>query len=121
MIYQDTLEFAESLDAQDELKHLRKEFLLPQHQGKDAIYLCGNSLGLQPVSVAKYIASQLNSWEELAVEGWFEGDDPWLQFHHQLKQPLANLTGAKNEEITVMNSLTVNLHLMFVSFYRSTS
>jgi kynureninase len=121
MIYQDTLAFAESLDVQDELKHFRNEFLIPQHDGKDAIYLCGNSLGLQPVQTEKYLKAQLNSWKDLAVEGWFQGDDPWLQFHHQLKQPLAKLTGAKTEEITVMNSLTVNLHLLFVSFYQPNS
>jgi kynureninase len=121
MIYQDTLAFAESLDAQDELKHFRNEFLIPQHNGRDAIYLCGNSLGLQPVSTQKYLTAQLNSWKDLAVEGWFQGDDPWLQFHHKLKQPLASLTGAEIDEITVMNSLTVNLHLLFVSFYTPTS
>src|ERR1700754_3211535 len=121
MIYQDNYEFAVSLDAGDELKHFRNEFLIPQHNGKDAIYLCGNSLGLQPVSAQKYLAAQLSTWKDLAVEGWFQGEDPWLQFHHQLKQPLANLTGAKIEEITVMNSLTVNLHLLFVSFYQPTS
>src|SRR6201986_3163340 len=121
MIYQDTLAFAEELDAQDELKHFRNEFLIPQHQGKDTIYLCGNSLGLQPVSAQKYLSAQLNTWKDLAVEGWFQGDDPWLQFHHQLKQPLAKLTGAKIEEVTVMNSLTVNLHLLFVSFYQPNS
>jgi kynureninase len=118
MIYQDTVEFAESLDAQDELKDFSNEFLIPRHEGRDAIYLCGNSLGLQPVSAQKYLEAQLDSWKDLAVEGWFQGNDPWLEFHHQLKQPLANLTGAKAEEITVMNSLTVNLHLLFVSFYQ---
>lgn len=121
MIYQDTLAFAESLDAQDALKHFRNEFLIPQHDGKDTIYLCGNSLGLQPLQAEKYLKAQLNNWKDLAVEGWFQGNDPWLQFHHQLKQPLAKLTGAKNEEITVMNSLTVNLHLLFVSFYQPNS
>jgi kynureninase len=118
MIYKDTLEFAESLDAQDELKAFRNEFLIPRHNGKDTIYLCGNSLGLQPASTQKYLADQLNSWKDLAVEGWFQGEDPWLSFHQQLKKPLAGLTGAKSEEITVMNSLTVNLHLMFISFYK---
>jgi kynureninase len=121
MDYQDTLEFAIGLDEQDELKDFRAEFLIPQHEGRDAIYLCGNSLGLQPVATAKYLASQLNSWKELAVEGWFQGDNPWLNYHHQLKQPLANLIGAKTEEITVMNSLTVNLHLLLVSFYQPTN
>jgi kynureninase len=121
MNYQDTLVFAEGLDAKDELKNFRDGFLIPKHKGMDAIYLCGNSLGLQPKSAEKYIASQLNSWKELAVEGWFQGSDPWLNFHHQLKQPLAHLTGAIIEEVTVMNSLTVNLHLLFVSFYKPTN
>ena len=119
MIYENTLAFAENLDTQDELRHVRNEFLIPQHKGEDSIYLCGNSLGLQPKSTEKYLDAQLNTWKELAVEGWFQGDDPWLQFHHQLKQPLANLTGANPEEITVMNSLTVNLHLLLVSFYKT--
>jgi len=117
MIYENTLAFAENLDAQDELSHVRNEFLIPQHKSKDSIYLCGNSLGLQPKSTEKYLNAQLSTWKDLAVEGWFQGDDPWLQFHHQLKQPLANLTGAKPDEVTVMNSLTVNLHLLLVSFY----
>ncbi|HEY4197733.1 MAG TPA: kynureninase, partial [Mucilaginibacter sp.] len=121
MIYQDNYEFAANLDAEDELQNFRNEFLIPQHDGRDAIYLCGNSLGLQPVSVQKYLSTQLNAWKDLAVEGWFQGDDPWLQFHHQLKQLLADLTGAKIEEIAVMNSLTVNLHLLFVSFYQPTT
>ncbi|HTD98910.1 MAG TPA: kynureninase [Mucilaginibacter sp.] len=121
MIYQDTLAFANQLDEQDELKSFRSEFLIPQHNESDAIYLCGNSLGLQPIATEKYLAAQLDSWKELAIEGWFQGDDPWLQFHHQLKQPLANLMGAKIEEITIMNSLTVNLHLLLVSFYQPTS
>jgi len=121
MIYQDTLEFAESLDAQDELRHFRNEFLIPQHNGNDTIYLCGNSLGLQPKSAEKYLNAQLGTWKDLAVEGWFQGNDPWLQFHHQLKQPLAALVGAKIDEITVMNSLTVNLHLLLVSFYQPNS
>ncbi|MGZ3928139.1 MAG: kynureninase [Mucilaginibacter sp.] len=121
MIYQDTLKFAECLDAQDQLKHFRKDFLIPQHNGRDAIYLCGNSLGLQPVSAQKYIEAQLDSWKDLAVEGWFQGDDPWLEYHQQLKQPLYGLLGANSDEITVMNSLTVNLHLLFVSFYKTTN
>lgn len=118
MIYQNTLAFAESLDAQDELAHFRNEFLIPQHNGEDSIYLCGNSLGLQPKSTEKYLGDQLNTWKDLAVEGWFQGDDPWLEFHHRLKQPLANLLGANPEEVTIMNSLTVNLHLLLVSFYK---
>ena len=121
MIYQNTLEFAEQLDAKDELGHFRNEFLFPQHNGKDAIYLCGNSLGLQPKSAVKYLNAQLDTWKDLAVEGWFQGDDPWLKFHHQLKPSLAGLIGATSEEVTVMNSLTVNLHLLLVSFYQPTT
>ncbi len=118
MIYQDTLEFAEGLDIQDELRSFRNEFLIPQHNGHDVIYLCGNSLGLQPASVKQYVDKQLGNWHELAIEGWFNGDEPWLMYHQQMKMPLSELTGAKIEEITVMNSLTVNLHLLLVSFYK---
>src|ERR1700744_1557626 len=118
MIYKDTFEFAENLDKQDELKSFRNEFLFPQHNGRDAIYLCGNSLGLQPKSVKEYVSAQLGNWQEHGVEGWFNSDDPWLQYHEQLKKPLSELLGAKNEEVTVMNSLTVNLHLLLVSFYQ---
>jgi len=120
MNYRDTLEFANDLDAQDELKTFRSEFLFPQHDGKDAIYLCGNSLGLQPKSVQQYVQAQLSNWQEHGVEGWFNSEEPWLQYHEQLKTPLAALLGAKREEVTVMNSLTVNLHLLLVSFYKPT-
>ncbi len=75
-------------------------------------------MGLQPKNTEQYINKQLAQWKELAVEGWFQGDSPWLQYHHQLKQPLANLVGAKSDEVTIMNSLTVNLHLLLVSFYQ---
>jgi kynureninase len=121
MIYQDTLDFAEDMDKQDELSSFRKEFLIPQHNGKDAIYLCGNSLGLQPKSAGKYLDGILGAWKNLAVEGWFQGDDPWLQYHEQLKYPLADIIGGTVKEITIMNSLTVNLHLLFVSFYQPTT
>src|SRR5580693_2915282 len=109
MTYQNTLEFAGQLDEQDPLKDFRSQFLVPKHNGKDAIYLCGNSLGLQPVAAQKYINDQLINWKELAIEGFFAGDDPWLGYHKKLTQTLAGILGAKNEEITVMNSLTVNL------------
>ncbi|MGZ3777405.1 MAG: kynureninase, partial [Mucilaginibacter sp.] len=86
----------------------------------DAIYLCGNSLGLQPKSVQQYINAQLSNWKHHGVEGWFNSEAPWLQYHEQLKTPLAALLGTKKEEVTVMNSLTVNLHLLLVSFYKPT-
>ncbi|MES2064940.1 MAG: kynureninase [Bacteroidota bacterium] len=121
MIYQDTLQFALQLDEQDALKSFRDEFLIPKHNGQDAVYLCGNSLGLQPRSAKKYIHDQLNAWEANAVEGWFMGDEPWLKYHKTLLGPLSNILGAKQTEITVMNSLTVNLHLLMVSFYKPTT
>jgi kynureninase len=121
MIYQDTLPFALQLDEQDALKRFRDEFLIPKHNGHDAIYLCGNSLGLQPRSAKKYIQDQLNAWEDNAVEGWFMGNEPWLKYHKALLGPLSNILGAKQTEITVMNSLTVNLHLLLVSFYKPTT
>ncbi|MES2265745.1 MAG: kynureninase [Bacteroidota bacterium] len=121
MIYHDTLEFAHQLDEQDALKSFRDEFLIPKHNGESAIYLCGNSLGLQPKSAQKYIQDQLNAWEDNAVEGWFMGDEPWLKYHKSLLGSLSNVLGAKETEITVMNSLTVNLHLLMVSFYKPTT
>ena len=121
MIYQNTPEFASSLDAQDPLKEFRSKFFIPQHNGNDAIYLCGNSLGLQPVTARQYLDEKLDNWKDLAIEGFFMGDNPWLGYHRELTPILAELVGAKTEEVTVMNSLTVNLHLMMVSFYKPNS
>jgi kynureninase len=120
MEYKNSADFARRLDEQDPLQAFRKQFLIPQHNGQDAIYMCGNSLGLQPKATQQYIINQLSNWQKLAVEGWFQGDEPWLQYHKQLLQPLANIVGAQPEEVTIMNSLTVNLHLLMVSFYRPT-
>jgi len=118
MIYQNTLEFATQLDEQDPLKDFQSKFLIPQHKGKDAIYLCGNSLGLQPVTAQKYINDQFDTWKNLAIEGFFKGSEPWLGFHKRLRHKLAGILGAKDEEFSIMNSLTVNLHLLMVSFYK---
>ncbi|RYY36931.1 MAG: kynureninase [Sphingobacteriaceae bacterium] len=118
MDYQFTYEYATQLDEQDTLKHFRNEFLIPQHNGKDAIYLCGNSLGLQPVSASKFIADELNVWQNKAVEGWFDGDKPWLSYHKEVAALTAPLVGASETEVSIMNSLTVNLHLLLVSFYK---
>jgi len=118
MIYQNTLEFALHLDEQDPLKDFRNQFLIPKHNGGDAIYLCGNSLGLQPVSAKTHINEVFTGWENFGVEGFFTGDNPWLSYHKGLTEILALLVGAKSEEVSVMNSLTVNLHLLMVSFYK---
>jgi kynureninase len=118
MNYQSSLAFAIAQDEQDPLKNFRSRFLIPQHKGADVVYLCGNSLGLQPASARKYLADQLSAWQNLAVEGWFQGDDPWLSYHKQLLPSIAKIVGAQESEVTVMNSLTVNLHLLMVSFYK---
>ncbi|MFC0517929.1 kynureninase [Mucilaginibacter angelicae] len=121
MNYQNDLTFARQQDEQDPLKNFRSRFLIPRHKGEDAVYLCGNSLGLQPVSAQQYLADQLNTWQNLAVEGWFQGDDPWLDYHKQIQSSIARIVGAQENEVAVMNSLTVNLHLLMVSFYKPSS
>ncbi|GGA93679.1 kynureninase [Mucilaginibacter rubeus] len=118
MNYQNDLAFVRQQDEQDSLKNFRSRFLIPQHNGEDAVYLCGNSLGLQPVSAQQYLADQLNTWKNLAVEGWFRGDDPWLDYHKSITGSIAGVVGARDNEVTIMNSLTVNLHLLMVSFYK---
>ena len=120
MIFNNTLEFAKNLDSQDELAKYRDEFIFPQHNGKRAIYFCGNSLGLQPKRTQKYIDDVMNDWANLAVEGHFYAQKPWWDYHERFANPLSKIVGAKPSEITVMNTLTVNLHLLMVSFYRPT-
>lgn len=120
MIYQNNIEFAAQLDEQDPLKDFRSQFLIPKHKGEDAIYFCGNSLGLQPVTAQQYVNDQFSNWKNLAIEGFFEGDDPWLGYHKRITKTLSEIVGAKNDEVTIMNSLTVNLHLLMVSFYKPT-
>lgn len=118
MIFENTLSFAQSLDADDPLKSWRDEFIIPVHDGKEQVYLLGNSLGLQPKQTKTAIEQVLNQWGKYGVEGFFMGDQPWLDYHDQLTKPLAAIVGARPKEIVVMNQLTVNLHLMLVSFYR---
>jgi kynureninase len=121
MNYQNSLAFAIQQDELDPLKEFRDRFLIPKHKGRDAIYLCGNSLGLQPKSAARYVADQMANWQNLAVEGWFQGNDPWLEYHQPLAKSVAAIVGANENEVAVMNSLTVNLHLLMVSFYKPNS
>jgi kynureninase len=121
MIFQNTIEFAKQLDAQDELSKYRNEFIFPQHNDKNVIYFTGNSLGLQPKRTKKYVDEVMNDWANLAVEGHFYADKPWWDYHERFAEPLAKIVGAKPSEVTVMNTLTVNLHLLMVSFYRPTA
>lgn len=121
MMYQNTREFARSLDRADTLASWRKSFLFPQHQGEPCIYLCGNSLGLQHQGVKKALMDELERWETYGVEGHFKGPMPWMYYHKFLQDQAAKVVGALPEEVVVMNTLTANLHLMMVSFYRPNS
>ncbi|RNI28634.1 kynureninase [Rufibacter latericius] len=118
MSFQNTLAFAQSLDQADPLRSFRDQFHIPQHNGKDTVYLCGNSLGLQPKSARAALEAEMTKWAELGVEGHFTGEDQWFTYHAGLAGPTARVVGAKPEEVVVMNQLTVNLHLMLVSFYQ---
>ncbi|MBU0695948.1 MAG: kynureninase [Bacteroidetes bacterium] len=118
MQFKNSLEFAQSLDQQDTLSLFREQFLIPKVDGKDIIYLCGNSLGLQPKATQDELHQQLNVWQNHAVEGWFDSEQNWLNYHHEIKELLAPIVGAKPEEVTCMNSLTINLHLLLTSFYQ---
>jgi kynureninase len=120
MQFQNTLQFAQNLDNADELKSYRNEFIFPTHNGKEVIYFAGNSLGLQPKSAKKYVDEIMNDWAVLAVEGHFNAQKPWWDYHERFAKPLAKIVGAKPSEVTVMNTLTVNLHLLMVSFYKPT-
>ena len=120
MTFQNTREFAQSLDAQDELRKYRDEFHFPHVNGKQVIYFTGNSLGLQPKRTKTYVDEVMNDWANLAVEGHFYSDKPWWDYQERFAVPLSEIVGAKPTEVGVMNTLTVNLHLLMVSFYNPT-
>ena len=108
-------------DAADPLASLRGEFLIPRHDdGSEQVYFCGNSLGLQPRATREALLAELDDWGSLAVEAHFRGRHPWMPYHEFVREDLAALVGALPHEVVAMNSLTVNLHLMMVSFYRPT-
>lgn len=120
-MYQNTPEYAKSRDKQDSLSHFRNKFHIPKDKnGEDVIYLCGNSLGLQPKLTSEYLEEELEAWSSLGVDGHTEGKHPWMPYHEFLTKNMAKIVGAKPEEVVVMNTLTTNLHLMMVSFYRPT-
>jgi len=113
------LEQALELDREDPLRAFRDEFWIPRHaDGDDQLYFCGNSLGLQPRRLQDAMTRELEAWQSLGVEGHFAADTPWVSYHEVLREPLAGLVGALPSEVVAMNSLTVNLHLMMVSFFR---
>ena len=120
MQFEKSLAFARRLDQNDTLAKFRKEFHLPRLNGKTCIYLTGNSLGLLPKNTQKWVNEELTDWAKLGVEGHVHAKRPWLYYHKFTKKALTRLTGAKPVEVVAMNQLTVNLHLMMISFYQPT-
>jgi kynureninase len=120
MTFENTKEFARQLDSEDKLNKYRDEFIFPKVNGKKVIYFTGNSLGLQPKRTKAYVDEVMDDWANLAVEGHFYAEKPWWDYHERFAKPLGKIMGALPSEITVMNTLTVNLHLLMVSFYRPT-
>lgn len=118
MSYQNTREFAQEMDQKDPLKSFRDQFYFPSFHQHEVVYFTGNSLGLQPKTTASYIQEELDAWANFGVEGHFLAKKPWFAYHEELTQKTANIVGAKPEEVVVMHSLTTNLHLLMVSFYR---
>ena len=120
MTFENTKEFAQQVDLQDKLNKYRDEFIFPKVNGKKVIYFTGNSLGLQPKRTKAYVDEVMDDWANLAVEGHFYAEKPWWDYHERFAKPLSKIVGALPSEVTVMNTLTVNLHLLMVSFYRPT-
>ena len=111
-------EHAHALDAADPLAAWHDRFILPREGGRELVYLCGHSLGAQPVITSDYVEEVLRDWRSLGVEGHFEARHPWITYHRRLAEPLAYLVGADPSEVVAMNTLTVNLHFMLATFYR---
>lgn len=121
MNFESNKEFSVKLDNEDPLKKFRSEFNFPESEGENSVlYFAGHSLGLMPKRSKEYINEELDAWAKYGVEGHFNGKHPWLPYHEFLNENMANVVGGKPNEVVVMNSLTVNLHLMMVSFYRPT-
>lgn len=120
MNFQNTQAFAKELDSKDPLKSFRDKFFIPQHNGADCVYFTGNSLGLQPKTTSQHVQQELDDWAAMGVEGHFQAKNPWLPYHEIFPKQLSKIVGCKENEVVVMNSLTVNLHLLMVSFYRPT-
>ena len=119
-LFENNLAFAQNLDKADNLRSYREKFFFPQHNQQDVVYFTGNSLGLQPKITQSYLQQELNDWATFGVEGHFLAKNPWLSYHELLTDKMAKLVGALPKETVMMNQLTVNLHLLMVSFYRPT-
>lgn len=114
-----SIEFARRLDSEDPLKEFRNKFFIPKMKdGTDVVYMTGNSLGLQPRSARDYVEQEMKDWEIWGVEGHVHARKPWMPYHEFLTTALAEITGSRESEVVVMNTLTANLHFLMVSFYR---
>jgi len=121
-MYEDSRAFAARQDQADPLAAFRQQFNFPQYRDDRApVYLCGNSLGLQPRLAVQYVEEELQNWKDYAVDGHFHSTRPWLSYHRQCSAGFAELTGARSHEVVAMNTLTVNLHVLMASFYRPTA
>ena len=119
--FDSSIEYANSLDRADPLASFRDQFWIPKNEdGTDIVYFVGNSLGLQPKNVTELVQEELEKWKTLGVRGHFESENPWLPYHELLAPTMAQIVGAQENEVIVMNTLTVNLHLMMATFYRPT-
>jgi kynureninase len=116
--FQRNLEFAQSVDDIDFLNAFRSRFHFPKHNDHDTVYFCGNSLGLQPRSASYLFQKELDEWAKWGVEGHFNAENPWLSYHKQFTSSLAKICGALDREVVATNTLTVNLHLLMISFYK---
>tara|TARA_B100000427_G_C15518108_1_gene599116 strand:- start:3711 stop:4985 length:1275 start_codon:yes stop_codon:yes gene_type:complete len=105
------------LDAEDALSRFREKFIFPQHKGQDVLYFTGNSLGLQPNASIDALKNELDDWGEHGVEGHFKARNPWMHYHEIFSENLSKIVGSKPSEVVAMNTLTVNLHLLLISFY----
>ena len=115
---ENSITYARQKDKDDPLREFRNQFLFPKHEDADCIYFTGNSLGLQPKDAREHLLQELEDWEKYGVEGHFDAKNPWYSYHELFPSLLGGIVGAKAHEVVAMNALTVNLHLLMVSFYR---
>ncbi|GEO11268.1 kynureninase [Segetibacter aerophilus] len=120
MNFEASLQFAQQKDNEDKLGIYKQQFYFPQIDDRDTIYFCGNSLGLQSKKVQASVQQELDDWKNLGIAGFLNAKNPWMYYQEYFKKSLSKIVGCKEEEVTVMNSLTVNLHLLMLTFYRPT-
>lgn len=116
--FETSLEYAQNQDKIDFLHSFRERFLFPQHNDRNTYYFCGNSLGLQSSAVKYLMDAELEDWAKYGVEGHFQARNPWFSYHGPFAESLSRIVGARKDEVVAMNTLTVNLHLLLLSFYR---